>query len=186
MANHFSAAASSFSNSLNLDELSFGVDAEVKFRRERGCRYMDMKSLLMSDWDCTDQEVDEHYTVSSLEEVDQLMTRWVTANPDQLWIGYRTPSGGAHAFLISKKVSVLEGCAILQILKCDGMYIAACERRESFAVRIAPKPNRPIGVIDYIACFWKTWGTGSPDPDQVETMKLHDSFLIPIHRYYKL
>jgi hypothetical protein len=185
MPNHFSVEACSFSRSLNLDELSFGIDAQVKFRRERGCRYLDMKSLLMSDWDCADQ-IDEHHTVSSLEEVDQLMTRWVTANPDQLWIGYKTPSGGAHAFLVSKKITVEEGCAILQLIKCDGLYIAACQRRQCFAARIAPKPNRPIGVIDFIASFWKTWGTGNPDPDQIETMRLHDSFLKPLDRYYKL
>lgn len=184
MPNHFSVAASAFSKSLSLDELNSSFEADVKFRIERGMRFMDMKHFVMCDWDvANDGVVDDHHTVSSLEEVDEIMCRWIAAHPDQFWVGYKTPSGGAHAFLLSKKVEVEEGIAILDLLKVDKLYQYFCERRKSFAVRISPKPNR---LGDYIASRWKTWGNGRPLPELEEILKKHDGFLKPLDRYYKL
>jgi|LakMenEpi03Aug12_release.lakeMendotaPanAssembly.Ray.scaffolds.fasta_scaffold1156421_1 hypothetical protein len=184
MANHFSVAASSFSKSLNLEELNFSFEADVSFRIEKGVRFMNMKHLLMCDWDVAHNGVvDDHHTVASIQEVDEIMKRWVAAHPDQFWVGYKTPSGGAHAFLISKKVDVVgEDIAILDLLKVDKLYQYFCEKRKSFAVRISPKPNR---FGDYIASYWKTWGTGQPIEELEEVLRKHDSFLKPNNRYYK-
>lgn len=183
MVNHFSFTASQFSKTLNLEELNFSSDAEVRFRYEKGMRFIDMKSLLMCDWDVAQNGVvDDHHTVTSIEEINEIMERWVAAHPDQFWVGYKTPSGGAHAFLLSKKVELEEGVAILDLLKVDKLYQYFCGKRRSFAVRVSPKPNR---FGDYIASFWKTWGTGQPLEELEEILKIHDKFLKPNDRYFK-
>ena len=161
------------------------VSDSVNLRYEKGLKVLDMKGLMMCDWDPapSTSSVDYHYTITCLEQIDSIMNSWARARPNQLWVGYKTPSGGAHAFLVSHVVELHQGINLGTTLRCDKLYLKYCLNRRSFAVRVSPKPNREG---DYIAKFWKTWGSGIPDPRQVEIMRGHDAFLAEKNRYYEL
>ena len=160
------------------------VSDRLNLRYENGLKCLDMVGLMMGDWDPAPAgKLDNHYTVTGLEQIDSIMSSWARARPNQLWLGYKTPSGGAHAFLVSHVVGLNEGINLGTTLRCDKLYLKYCLRRGSFAVRVSPKLNREG---DYIAKFWKTWGNGKPDPRQEEIMRGHDAFLAEEHRYYEL
>ena len=161
------------------------VSDRVNLRYTKGVKYLDMVGLMMCDWDCAQSpdSVDHHYTITSLDQVDSIINSLVRAKPDLLLIGYKTPSGGAHAFLVSHIVKLERGVKLGYKLKCDQLYLKFCQQRGNFAVRVSPKLEREG---DYIAKFWKTWGNGTPDPRQEEIMRGHDAFLAEENRYYKL
>lgn len=169
---HFAAQATKVSLTFILkcnESYSWG-----NYRFDRGVHYMDLSSLVMLDWDPNDEPDGIHYTISSTQEVEELLAQRVSEHPDEFWITYLTPSGGVHAFLLSHKYTPEEAEPLMRQLKCDLLYVELSLKRKKFGVRISPKPNR---LGDYVASYWKTFGSGIPLPEHVETLKLKESFI---------
>ena len=174
---HFATKASSTSSDfvaflLKCNEIQFWG----KFRFDRGLKCMDMANLMMVDWDPIKpgDEPDDHYTISSKEEVYEIIKQRVTSHPAELWRVYETPSGGVHAFLLSHSLTPEEGEGILLEMKGDLLYRDFSLKRGMWGVRISPKPNR---VGDFVARYVATFGSGKALSEHIETMKVHDSFL---------
>lgn len=152
----------------------------ASLRIEGGVKYLNLESLLMVDWDPKPEgEHDtDHYTISSIEEVNYILTQRVAAHPTELWKAYLTPSGGVHAFLLSHKFESGEGVPIIKALRGDLLYARMSKSRGYYGVRVSPKiidsaPRKG----DYVAKYWKTFGNGAALPDNMAVMLLHDSFL---------
>lgn len=174
-ANHFSAQASGTINSSISFLLKCGeTQTWGKFRFDKGLKCMDTFNLMMIDWDPTDGEIDDHYTIRSKGEVYQILEERVINYPDELWRVYETPSGGIHAFLLSHKYTPEEGYSLITEMRGDLLYRDLSIKRGMWGVRIGPKPNR---IGDYVARYVATFGSGIPLPEHIEAMKVHDSFL---------
>jgi hypothetical protein len=159
------------------------TNGKATMRIERGIRYLNLTDLLMIDWDpvpAGEQELDKnHYTISSIEEVDNILKRRVHSHPDELWEAYLTPSGGVHAFLVSHSTPCGEGIDIIKEMQGDLLYAKMCSLRNYYGVRVSPKiVNGLPREGDYVAKYWKSYGGGIALPDNSSIMKLHDSFLL--------
>lgn len=175
MANHFSAQASGTINTSITFLLKCGeTQSWGKFRFDKGLKCMDTNDLMMIDWDPTDGEVDDHYTIRSKGEVYQILEERVINHPDELWRVYETPSGGIHAFLLSHQVTPKQGGDLITEMRGDLLYRDHSIKRGMWGVRIGPKPNR---IGDYVARYVATFGQGIALPEHIEAMKVHDSFL---------
>ena len=146
------------------------------FRLERKIQFMNLFTLLMVDWDpaAEGEDTDGHYTIRSKQEVFTILEERVANHPDELWRVYKTPSGGIHTFLLSHKVTPVEGYEILTEMRGDTLYRDMSVKRNKWGVRVSPKPGREG---DFIARYIKTYGKGNPLEEHLGTMQVHDSFL---------
>ena len=144
------------------------------YRFDKGIKCMDFFNFVMLDWDPSDTPDGVHYTISSTDDVDRILSNRVESNPDEFWITYLTPSGGVHAFLMSHRYTPLEAEPLMRQLKCDLLYVEISLKRKKFAVRISPSL---FGLGDYVASFWKTFGNGIPLIEHLETLKLKETHI---------
>jgi len=177
MSRHFAVQATKISN----DFMSFLSKCNQtcswgSYRFDKGLHLMDFFNLVMIDWDPSPSDTPDevHYTISSIEDVDRILSNRIKSNPDEFWVTYLTPSGGVHAFLVSHKYTPEEAEPLMRELKCDLLYVELSLKRKKFGVRISPKPNR---LGDYVASFWKTFGGGVPLMEHLETLKLKESYI---------
>ena len=144
------------------------------YRFDKGLQCMDLLNLVMLDWDPSDEPDGVHYTISSTQEVEELLSERVSKHPDEFWVTYLTPSGGVHAFLLSHKYTPQEAENLMRELRCDLLYVELSCKRKKFGVRISPKPNR---LGDYVASYWQTFGRGTPLLEHIETLRLKESYI---------
>jgi hypothetical protein len=154
----------------------------ARFKVQDSVKYLMLISTMMVDWDpvpVTEHKADErHYTISSIEEVNDLLTQRVITNPDELWHAYLTPSGGVHAFRVSHRTPAAQGVEIIKSLKGDLLYAEMTLRRNMYGVRVSPKiVNGSPRVGDFVAKPWKIFGNAPALPENLIVMELHDKFL---------
>ena len=179
MSRHFAATTSKTSG----DFVSFLMKCSENFtwgnfKFNQGVKYMQLLNCVMLDWDPAPvgEEMDNHhYTISSTSEVEELLSKRVETNPDEFWVTYLTPSGGVHAFLMSHKLTPVEASPLMLELLCDKLYVELSAQRNKFGVRISPKVGRKG---DYVASYWKTFGSGNILPEHEEVMRIHDSYIL--------
>jgi len=174
---HFSAqAVSTTKDSVGFMLRCNETHAWGSYRFDRGLKCMDLVNLLMVDWDpaAEGSSVDDHYTVKNKKEVLEIINSRVETHLDELWRVYETPSGGIHAFLMSHKYTPSEGEGVLTEMKGDLLYRDFSLKRNKWAVRVGPKPNR---ANDFVARFIGNFGKGIALSDHLKTIKIHDSFL---------
>jgi hypothetical protein len=130
-------------------------------------------NLLMVDWDVAESPDEKHYTVSSFEEIQQIITERVIAYPHERWALYRTPGGG-HAFLISQFTSVDKGVEIQSDMRGDKLYSMYCGWNAAYNCRISKKEGR---ANDFISSFVRCYGGGFALPEQERLLQIHDLFI---------
>jgi hypothetical protein len=136
--------------------------------------FIGFDNLMMVDWDIADAEPDEkHYTVSSFEEIQQLIAERVNAHPYERWALYRTPGGG-HAFLISHYTPVERGIEIQSAMRGDKLYSMYCGWNKAYNCRISQKAGRSN---DFISSFVRCYGGGIALPEQERLLEIHDLFI---------
>jgi hypothetical protein len=153
----------------------------ASYRAHEGVLYLDLTTLLMVDWDPhpTEGDYDEdHYTVNGPLEVEGILNERVTMHPDELWMAYLTPSGGVHAFLVSHLIPIEDGIPLMFSMRGDFLYAGMCDTRRMYSVRVSPKMvNGSPRERDFIAKYWKNFGSGTALPEHELVMAIHDSFL---------
>ena len=159
------------------------TNGKATMRIDKGIKYLNLYDLLMVDWDPVpvgEQEIDkDHYTISSIEEVDNILNERVHSHPDELWKAYLTPSGGVHAFRVSHSTPCGEGIDIIKEMQGDLLYAKMSSLRNFYGVRVSPKiVNGLPREGDYVAKYWKSFGSGTALPGNELVMKLHDSYLL--------
>ncbi len=152
------------------------------YRVQKRVKYLDLFNLLMVDWDPAPHSGSydaRHFTISSIEEVEELLLQRVTLHPDELWKAYLTPSGGVHAFRVSHLTPMSEGIDIIKSLQGDLLYAGLIEARQTYSVRVSAKytVDGSLREGDYVAKYWKSFGKGVALPENEVVMTLHDSFL---------
>lgn len=155
-------------------------DGRATFRSEKGVKYLSLHTLLMVDWDpITEGETDtNHYTITSIQEVETILNQRVVTHRNELWKAYLTPSGGVHAFLLSHLTPSNEGVQIIKDLRGDLLYAKMTLARGTYSVRVSPKIVEGVPRKgDYVAKYWKTFGIGTCLPENDKVMTLHDSYL---------
>jgi len=142
---------------------------------ERNMRFIRMKNLPMCDWDLTEEKAakDFHYTISKIEEVEDILEKRVISHPDEYWVAYKTPNG-VHAFLLSHKIEPWQMAATMHRMNCDALYLRYCVKRNTYACRVSPKPWRKG---DFVASYWRDFGSGKILPEHLEVMKSHDFYI---------
>jgi uncharacterized protein (DUF2249 family) len=162
-------------NPKNFSELCLRKFSWGGFALSGGLKVMYFYSLLMVDWDIKKSDKDDsfHYTVSSFEDIETIITSRVKSHTEELWALYKTPGGG-HAFLISHHKPVEEGIEIQAEMKGDLCYRHFTKERGQYNVRIQQKRGREN---DFIASFQKCIGTGASDPELVQILRIHDLFV---------
>lgn len=123
------------------------------FEENRGVFFMNLTNLAMLDWDLAEngdeKNMDFHYTITKVEEVDIILKQRIMSHPDEFWVAYRTPNG-VHAFLLSHKKETWQFAATMNRMNCDSLYTRYCVKRGEFACRISPKIDRKG---DYVASY---------------------------------
>ena len=129
--------------------------------------------LLMVDWDIAESPDKEHYTVSSFEEIQQILTERVNAHPHERWALYKTPGGG-HAFRLSHHTPVEEGVKIQAAMRGDRLYSMYCGWNAAYNCRISKKEGRSN---DFISSFVRCYGGGFALTEQERLLQIHDLFI---------
>ena len=157
---------------LTLKTFSWGT-----FEFKKGVKFMKLNNLVMLNWDPspTGQQDGVHYTISSTDDVEEIMVDRMKEHTDEFWVTYLTPSGGVHAFLLSHSMLPIEAAPMMEDMQCDKLYIKMNLKGNYFGVRISPKLGRKG---DYVASYWKTFG--NPElalPEHLETLRIKESYI---------
>lgn len=130
------------------------------------------QTLLMLDWDIAPDKPDDHFTVSSFEEIQQILEERVSKHPSEKWALYKTPNG-AHAFLISHHTPTEVGVEIQTAMRGDQLYSKYTAWDKAYSCRVSKK-DRPG---DFVASFVRCYGSGFSLPEQERILSIHDLFI---------
>lgn len=179
---HAAKTRANLNSTFDLIKMTWESHSWGQYKFEKGFLIMEFLWVFMADFDLPPegQEVDGiHYTVGSLEEIDQMVTK-CAEHTGLRFRGYVTPSGGAHIFCVSKPIAAHDAAYLWEQLSVDQFYRAIVERNGYYACRVTPKPKR---MGDFVARYWKDWNDHVPtDQGVMELMNIHDNWLAKYHK----